>query len=407
MKLLIYEPNHTGHHFAYLARMLPGVTGLPIDIIVATKPRAIESDEFDKTLKDFGDRLEYVTCCSDAPGTTLGNARHRANEFLRTLELTRPDHAWIMYGDGLWQILAVNNRLNTNPIASRIPIEAWLYRGGFSYPTATGFGDRMKRLLFRRLARKRGFTALHLDDEYLYDFARVIDPGPSATEMVLTPNPIELRPLEPDTALEARKRLGLPEQGRIVSLTGMIDSRKGADLLIRAFAEHHRRADAADSHLVLGGPHDDRIKAVLEEPGIARLKTDGHIICQDRFFSADEMFDVAAASTLVTAPYPNHSGRSSIILWAAAAGRPSLGVDRGCIDRVITEEKLGWTCDVSDIEAFARAIGEALEQPWGPEEQARVRRYAEFHRVENYQRIASSRIRRRLDMTAAHSTEEA
>ena len=148
--------------------------------------------------------------------------------------------------------------------------------------------------------------------------------------------------------------------------------------------------------LLIAGPHDEQIKSLLNNRIAANPDANKFIRSLDRFLSEDEMLLVAAASDLVLAPYPNHSGRSSIILWAAAAGKPVLAVNRGCIQHVVEKEGLDTTCNVRDIDEFATAMGQALQGSWTDEDVARVRAYANWHRVENYQDISSQLIRARL-----------
>ena len=135
---------------------------------------------------------------------------------------------------------------------------------------------------------------------------------------------------------------------------------------------------------------------MLNRPTYREFVAAGDIVSLDRYLNEQEMYASAAASNVVTAPYPDHQGRSSIILWAAAAGRPSLGTDASCIGHVIREQRLGAICDVLDTEVLAEAIEKALGTPWTNEDAQRVRRYAEFHRVENYRRVASELVRRRI-----------
>ena len=67
MRVLFYQPDYTGHHLAYLARMLPGFVDLPIEIVLATTAEAIASQEFSQSLAAFGDRLKLVPCCTRPP----------------------------------------------------------------------------------------------------------------------------------------------------------------------------------------------------------------------------------------------------------------------------------------------------------------------------------------------------
>ena len=135
---------------------------------------------------------------------------------------------------------------------------------------------------------------------------------------------------------------------------------------------------------------------MLDEEPFRGWIADGSIVLVDRFLTEHEMYAAAAAVDLVVAPYPKHQNRSSIILWAAAAGRPAIGPDEDCVDYVIKHERLGTSCRVRDPRILADAISAALRSPWTPEDAARVRKYAEFHRMENYQELSSQLVRQQL-----------
>src|SRR5262245_60036580 len=103
MQMLFYEPDHTGHHFAYLARMLPGFTDLPIEIVLATTPQSRDSAEFAKLLAPFGDRIEVRTCLTPSPRKPVAAARHRLRGLVTAIGEVRPDHVAVCYADGLWE----------------------------------------------------------------------------------------------------------------------------------------------------------------------------------------------------------------------------------------------------------------------------------------------------------------
>jgi glycosyltransferase involved in cell wall biosynthesis len=394
MRVLFYEPFHTGHHLAYLARMLPGFFGLQAEWILATTPEAVKSPEFERTMRPFAGQLRIETICTTAPRKPVQNARHRLAELKQAIERLRPHHVALMYADHVWQVAAMQSLVGRAPWPRDLCVEGWIYYGRFAEASRRGARDVVYRRLFRRLLTAGLFARVHLDHEILYEFARR-HPGASRTEVVLAPNPVVLFP--PLEKCDARRRLGLPPEGRIISLSGMISQWKGGVLLLDAFAHYIQsgRAGATD-RLVLAGPHDDAVRQFLQTEGSQDWMRQGRILSLDRYLSEEEMFLVASASDLVTAPYPNHQGRSSIILWAAAAERPSLGVNQGCIAHVIQTEKLGWTTPVGDDSEFAEAIASALSRTWSPSDAQRVRRYAQFHSVENYQRVSSELLRRRL-----------
>ena len=105
---------------------------------------------------------------------------------------------------------------------------------------------------------------------------------------------------------------------------------------------------------------------------------------------------VAECSRVVLAPIQTIQGDQASSLWAAAAGKPVVAVNRGCIQHVVETQQLGTTCNVRDTEEFATAIQQALSQPWTEVDAARVRNYAHWHRVENYQSMCAEFVRSRV-----------
>lgn len=413
MRALFFEPFHTGHHFAYFARMLPGFLDLPVEVILATTPEAARSPEFTRSLGPYAGRLRVETCCSVPPrGKRIRNGWHRLRDLERSIAALRPNHVAVLYADGLWQVATTRDWMGRRPWSPDLVVEGWHFRGAFAEPGRRGLKDVAERRLFRRLLASGLFARLHMHHEILYEHARrwqqardrrgkgqhasgdASADGSGGTEVVLTADPLVLFDLVEKRA--ARERLGLPVDGQIVSLNGMISAWKGALLLLAAYRRRVEQIGVNSERLLLAGPHDEQVQAQLSQPPFDAWRREGRILSLDRFMSEEEMFLASAASDLVTAPYANHPGRSSVMLWASAAGRPVLGVDRGCIAHVIGAEGLGWTCCVHDDGAFAEAMELALHHEWSESDAARVRRYAEFHSVENYQRISSDLLRRRL-----------
>lgn len=393
MRLLFYSPSHQGHHFAYLARMMPAFVELPIELCLATTAPAIESEEYARNLAKFSDRLTPYPVCTIAPRKPVKNSRHRLRELTAAIKELRPDHVAVCYADGLWQLAAVDTLTGRRPWPRELVVEGWIYRTRFGDRTDRRWKSRIERWLFSRLVRRRMFSKLHLDGELLFDFAQHLT-TPKSTEIVLTPNPVVVEPLI--SKAKARQALSLTVDGKWLSLSGMIARYKGADLLLEAFRRLCQTGQGHGLRLLLAGPHEEEIRTLLKTPPYPTYLDEGRIVSLDRIVDEHEMFLAAGAADLVLAPYPRHEGRSSIILWAAAAGRPSLGVKDGGIGHVIRQENLGATCSVLDPEEFAAAINSSLQAPWTELDIDRVRKYALGHRIENYQSVASELVRSRL-----------
>jgi len=392
MRVLFFEPNHSGHHLAYFSRMLPGFLELPIDIALATTESAIESSEFEICLGNYLERLEIVKIETQMPRRSpLRNARWRIRELARATESWRADHVCVLYADGFWELAALETLLPGRALPERSTLEAWIYRGGFAYPDSNRFVDKFRKWLFRRLLKCGVFEKIHLDDELAIQYVNEI--SEVNTEVVLPANPVAI--LNRRKMSDAKAALGLPPDVPIVSLSGQIAKYKGAHLALKAI-EVLTKTDG-EVRLLLAGPHDDATKDLLSMPPFPSLVQTGRVVSKDEWLNTEEMFCIASASDLVIAPYFNHSGRSSIILWAAAAGRPVLAVDRGCIRHVVETQGLGRTCDVLNPNEFAKAIEEMLARPWSEIDAHRVRDYAKQHSIENYQRLSAALVRKRCE----------
>lgn len=402
MKILLFEPNHRGHHFVYLARLLPGMLRLPLQITVGTTPEARGSREYKLSLVKYEDSLDWWTGCRLPTGHPLNKASRRARELRAAIRAVKPGYVGLIYGDGLWQVLTLLALVGIRIIPRSMPAEAWLYRGGFAYDDATSLPHRFRRWLFARLLRRGLFKTLYLDDELLLRFAESIKG--SKTKLVLTPNPIDFLP--PKDKADARAELDLPADGRVISSSGMVSPWKGMDQLIYNFVAAASDGRLRDTdRLLLAGPHSEEIVAILASDDIKPWVASGRIVSRDEFLSETQMFAVAAASDLVVAGYPQHSGRSSIILWAAAAGRPVLAAERGCIGYVVHQENLGRTVDVNNVPAFTQAVVDTLDAEWTADDAQRVRDYAHWHRIENYQHVGATLLRQLTNSSPESSPE--
>ncbi len=397
MRLMFYAPQHTGHHFAYLARMLPGFIELPVEIIVATTPQALESNEYARTLAPLAGSIRIETCCTPPPRRPLRNARHRYAELIQAIRTLKPDHVAVSYADGIWDHAFLSTVTGRRPWPRELPVEGWIYRGRFGELQDRRWKSFLRRRMFRELLRRGVFHKLHLHHEILYEFASEAATG-TTTSVVLAPDPILIKP--PMTPQAARRELGLPTDGVWIGTAGMIAPFKGSVLFLEAFRIRCEQNAQPSARALLAGPHDEEIRTMLRREPYRSWVAEGRIVSLDRFLNEDEMYAAAAAVNVVVSPYPQHQNRSSIILWAAAAGRPSVASDESNVGYVIRKERLGTACKVHDPALINDAVTATLSTPWTEEDAQRVRRYAEFHRIENYQRISSQLVRERLNQQA-------
>ena len=175
-------------------------------------------------------------------------------------------------------------------------------------------------------------------------------------------NPAEFHPYD---RLEARKRLGLPLQEKILLQLGRMVPRKGVDNVIRALGQ--LSADERKVRLVVVGGNSDRpdpsltpeigrLQAVAREAGVEhRVQFVGR---RDRqmlplYYSASDMF--------ITTPWYEPFGITP--LEAMACGIPVVGSDTGGLKYSVAEGKTGFLVPPKDPASLARKIIQLLDDP--------------------------------------------
>jgi glycosyltransferase involved in cell wall biosynthesis len=268
-----------------------------------------------------------------------------------------------------------------------------MFRGGFAYPSRS-----LRRRAFTRasweLAARGQWSRMHHLDPLVYEKTRRRN-GAFGSAYDLMPDPVE-RIAWSDRVI-ARKRLGIPEDGRYIACVGALDRRKGVDLLIRAFA---RARCAPTDRLLLVGPQEASIAALLGGE-YAPLVGKGRIVFIDRFVTQHEFETAVLASDVICTAYPEHVGSASIVIVGAAAGKFVLGSDSGWIGTTIRRFGLGGVCRVTNLDEFASAIESSfsLAQEFVLGEAGR--RFVQFHSPENFVGCWTSHARDRLGLPEA------
>ncbi len=404
MHVLIYEPVPDGHHMADLSRLLPGILELPVDVTLATVPETLEFEAYHSMVVPVLGRTKVETCCVRSSGSALHRNWQQYRECVAMVHRFRPDHLYVMMGDAVWWIMELFRLAGYRSWPRKLSADTYLVRGGFAYPEANRPSDRLRRFLFRRMLRSGHFDGILMLDEQGAAYAEKIARPGDHGRAVLSPAPlVQVAPL---TLTEARQRLGLPTNGKLVMTIGMICELRGVSRILRAFKRLIEMQTDGDLHLVLAGPHDDDAKAALDSADFAPLVDAGLVLSIDRYLNDEEMFTFAAAPDVLAVGTHRHGGRSSVIVWAAANGRPVVTTNTGSIGWVVDNEELGWTCDVTDAEQFAQTLHTAIVTPWTDKDSGRARAYASWHDVSNYRQIGTHTLREKIaevgDVRAKH-----
>lgn len=385
MRTLVFEPDHTGHRFAYVGALLPSLLELGCEITLVTTEAARGTPEFSEHIGPFEARMAVDFRPRIELHQPLATARAKIGMFKDALKRHQPEHVYCPSADGLTQLLGA---VPWRSVPAGIQTEACMHRGSFAYPAE---GAKRQAILKANLwtVDHSPWTIIHHVDVLSYEWI-MRRGGKLARKSRLLADPVEAPPPMPHA--QARRALGIPEDGRYVGCAGVLDSRKGIDLLVSAFADYKFPSDV---RMLLAGRLAPNIKHLINH-SCARLVKEGRIVTIDRYVNKDELHAALCAMDLVVTPYPAHVGLSNIALRAAAAERPILAASFGWLGLIVPRFGLGVTCDVGHLPELARGMKEQLDAAPGYQLPAAARRLLEFHSMANFKACWTEQVRQRM-----------
>jgi glycosyltransferase involved in cell wall biosynthesis len=389
MKVLVFEPNHNGHRFEFAGHLIRELSAMHVEIVLSTSHVALRSEEFATFLLPLQSQFEVdVVCESTEQHGCLKAAMIAFDWFSKSLSRVNPDHAFVLDASGLTQVATIKSRL----LSSRFLVEkfrnteALLMSGRFGYsPETVGLGSRVSELAVQF---HPWLTAFHLDPYQVQYLSRN-----SSAAVELLPDPVASVTYCSKT--EARSSLGLPLNGRYIGCSGWIQRAKGCDLLVQAFANAVPRLEA-DCRLLLAGVFRDGIDEWINTT-YRDLVLSKRIIALNKFLSPNEIDWAIQAMDTVCLPYHRVYQSSGVFLRAISQSKPVLANDCGWMSRTLSDLQMGSACDVNDLSAFSNAIVQTMGNE-GLEQSDRLRRFLQFHSVENFVATWTKKLRAKMGL---------
>jgi len=169
-------------------------------------------------------------------------------------------------------------------------------------------------------------------------------------------DPAEMQPV---SRAEARRRIGLPEHGRVLLQLGRIVPRKGIDTVVRAVALLKSAHELRTTLVIVGGESDQ--PDVEKTPELARLialaKQEGVedcVVFAGRKARHELKYYYSAADFFLTTPWYEPFGITP--LEAMACGTPVIGSRVGGIKFSVVEGRTGFLVAPNDHRALARRL---------------------------------------------------
>jgi D-inositol-3-phosphate glycosyltransferase len=155
---------------------------------------------------------------------------------------------------------------------------------------------------------------------------------------------------------EARTRLGLPNEARVLLFFGQIKEVKGLDVLLRAMLRIIR--EHPDTVLLIAGKvwKDDfeRYQKLIDKLGIS-----AHCVLHIRYIPDSEVPDYYAAADVVVLPY-RRIYQSGVLLMAMSYAKPVVVSDVEGMTEMISDGVNGYVFHSGDAEALAGKLTESL-----------------------------------------------
>lgn len=193
--------------------------------------------------------------------------------------------------------------------------------------------------------------------------------GADADRISVVPAGVDLSLFRPIPRPEARQRIGVPPQHRMILFVGRIQPLKGIDTLIRAIAHVvSRYPDLKDDlcvSIIGGDPNPDSELEQAEFDRLQQLRSDLGIGDLVTFLGArdqDTLVYYYSAAEMVVMP-SHYESFGMVALEAMACGTPVIGSDVGGLSFSIEDGFNGYLVPGQDPQALAAKIALLLRHP--------------------------------------------
>lgn len=223
-----------------------------------------------------------------------------------------------------------------------------------------------------------------------------IELGTPASKCEVISNGVDAEKFRPLNKRECRRKLGLPEEGRMVLCVGYIIRRKGQHLVTEALGRLRREQGMEDLFAAfVGGPGDepgvmDEVEGLIEEYDLSEhLYLPGKAPQEEllTWYNAADVFCLASEK----------EGWANVLLEAMACGTPVVGTNVWGTPEVICKPELGVLVERS-VEGITAGLREALCKEWDSEA---IVAYAREH---SWQRTAEKVVREFRDLLGSASS---
>jgi len=226
----------------------------------------------------------------------------------------------------------------------------------------TGYGWDVYDLPFRdELHRDLARQVLHKADQVIavseFTSERLLSLGVPPKKLHVVPNGYDERVFKPASSRDARERLNLPLDRKILLSVGSLVEVKGHTYLIEAMQTILKRREEAMLVLVGSGPLEASLRSKVN-----RLGLNEKILFAGKR-RHEEIPTWMNACDLLVLPSLNESF-GVVLIEAMACGKPVVGTHVGGVPELVPKNEVGILVPPRNPEALAEAVLEALNRTW-------------------------------------------
>lgn len=364
MKLLIVEPEATGHHMSLYTRLLVReAISNNWKIQILTTQRALNHPSFQLVKDELKGEADifmmkevhrthqvdsFALICQQL---AYYNAIKKG--FSQIISNQLPDFIYVLNLDYFDKVLAFLGSPFGNLPFSGMLMTINYHRHIMKIGTPSR-NDQLYKYLFHRVLRIPKLKLVAVIDDMFVEYTNQF-PHNGYKKIRFVPDVGKLTGKESQKS--AREKLGIPQENFLILVYGSLTRRKNIENLLRAVDLTSNKTIS----ILLAGVQDENIQRLLSTPLAQSLIARKQIFESNHFHDDSEEYCVFKAADAVWVGYEKRfQGSSGVLLQAAIARHPVLASSYGLIGKLVDQYGLGLRFDPNNINQISSAITKLL-----------------------------------------------